>query len=251
MSWGSSSSTPRDMTPEAFKQLQPFVAGQVRNLSGGGPAYQGPFAAGMGGAERAAFRNVQNMAFNSPVSAATDAELAKTIGGGYLTPDSNPFMQGMMDAAVRPIMTQFREGEEMDRALFTRSGQKIQHSSPFSTARAKAVEGTASAIGDATSRVANQAYQQERQNQLHAMTTASARFQNSLQALQASALPRMIEEMGIERGMAEFNRRMEMIRDVLAIGAQVSQPVIANESEQSNFSIPIQLSALRRGTTGG
>lgn len=52
--------------------------------------------------------------------------------------------------------------------------------------------------------------------------------------LQAQALPRLIQEMGVERGMEAFNNQVNSLLSVLGISAGVTRPVIANESKSSS-----------------
>lgn len=75
-------------------------------------------------------------------------------------------------------------------------------------------------------------------------------FQNTLQNLQAQALPRMIEEFGIERGIEQFNNRMNSLMVLLQTAGGVSSPVIAQQSKSSSFQMsnPFAKSDLRLKT---
>lgn len=57
---------------------------------------------------------------------------------------------------------------------------------------------------------------------------------NMVSNLQAQALPRLIQEQGIERGMEMFNSQLNALLSTLGIAAGVTRPVIANKSEGSS-----------------
>ena len=51
--------------------------------------------------------------------------------------------------------------------------------------------------------------------------------------LEASALPRLIEQMGIEGGQAEFTRRMEAVQYVLGLASGATQPTVGQLTKSS------------------
>lgn len=57
--------------------------------------------------------------------------------------------------------------------------------------------------------------------------------QSMINNLQAQALPRLIQEYGIERGMDVFNNQMQSLLQVLGITANVTQPTVSSESKSS------------------
>lgn len=230
----SSSSTPIDLTAGPFKDLQQPFADQLKNFfQTGGPGFQGPFTAPIGQGEAAGIGQLADFAFGSPTARASDEQLASTIRGDFLDP-SNPALQGAIDAAVRPIMENFGTQEAMDRVLFSRAGQKIQESSPFSTARARATEATSRAVGDTSANLVNANFQAERDRQLRAIGDANNRVQAQTQAIQALALPRLVQDLGIQRGIEEFNRRMAAIQQALQISSGVTDETIGNVQESSS-----------------
>lgn len=58
--------------------------------------------------------------------------------------------------------------------------------------------------------------------------------------LQAQALPRLIQDMGVERGMEAFNNQVNSLLSGLGIAAGVTRPVIGNESKSSSGSVQLK-----------
>jgi len=249
-------SSQEDVTPGEFKNLRAPVAGGLSSIirSEGGPAFQGPFTADIGGAEQQALQNVQGFADPSLLQRQSDAFLQSQIEGRALTPESNPFLQQTIEAATRPLFRAFDDRELQERALFGRAGQKLQESSPFAQARSRATEGLLSAVGDVSGRIAGENFQrgldrqQQAVNQVQAQQTA--RFQQARGILESSALPRLIEQFGIDQGKREFDRRMAMMLAALQTGGQLGSPTLATSSVEVG-GIDKILAALGGGGGGG
>ncbi len=222
-----------DVTPGQFKALRDPVTGGVGSIIGseGGPAFQGPFTADIGQAEQQALQNVQGFAGNNLLQRQSDALLQSQLEGRGLTPESNSFLQQTIEAATRPLFRAFDERELQERGLFGRAGQKLQESSPFAQARSRATEGLLSAVGDVSGRIAGENFQRglDRQQQAvnQVQATQQARFQQARGVLEASALPRLIEQFGIDQGKREFDRRMQMFLQALQLGGQLGSPTLA------------------------
>lgn len=225
-----------DVTPGEFKGLRDPVAGGLKGIiqSKGGPAFRGPFTADIGAEEQAALQNVQGFGGNNLLQNQSDAFLQSQIEGRALTPESNPFLQQTIEAATRPLFRAFDDRELQERALFGRAGQKLQESSPFAQARSRATEGLLSAVGDVSGRIAGENFQRglDRQQQAvnQVQATQQARFQQARGVLEASALPRLIQQFGIDQGKAEFDRRMQMFLAALQTGGQLGSPTLATTS---------------------
>jgi hypothetical protein len=58
-----------------------------------------------------------------------------------------------------------------------------------------------------------------------------AQIDTMIKNLQAQALPRLIQEQGIDRGVDAFNQQMNSLLQVLGITANVTQPTVANSSK--------------------
>lgn len=181
----------------------------------------------------------------NPVFAAGQDQLASTIRGDFLRPESNPFLSAMIDTEQRRLGEAFRDVEAPAlQSRFTRAGQQIQPqgSSAFDTAAAIALRGLTSAQGDVATQLAGQNFQAERGRQLDAVQigsqVSSQEVERLTSILQSQALPRLIEQYGIDKGLEEFRRRMDMILAALGIGAQISSPTVANVGQSSGKTSP-------------
>lgn len=222
---------PRDVMPSAFQELQGDVSDAIAELiaSGGGPEWQGPLVAPISEAELDALRSIRGLsAGDSDTELLARGVLDDTLEGRYLSPDSNPFLRSAIEAAQRPVREAFDEQELLDRALFTRSGQRIQESSPYSRARSVATRGYLDNLADIATNIAYGNYERERSRQDNAVresrALAGAMFERNLQNLQAQALPRLIEDMGIQRGLEEFRRRVAVLMQAIGAGGTLSNP---------------------------
>lgn len=242
LGFGGSKSESVDKTPKEFMGLRSPVADSLKGLIGseGGPRFQGPLTAGIGAEEQAALEGVQGFSGNNQLQSQTDAFLSDQLQGRALTPESNPFLQQTIEAATRPLFRAFDDRELQERALFGRAGQKLQESSPFAQARSRATEGLLSAVGDVSGRIAGDNFQRglDRQQQAvnQVQATQQARFQQARGVLEASALPRLIEQFGIDQGKREFDRRMAMFAEALRLGGQLGSPTLGQESSSFDVS---------------
>lgn len=226
-------SGPVDMTPPEFAGLRPQLTFALNSmLSGKGPQYSGPMFSPMGGNEQSVLD--QLMASTGPQTG-RNALLDQTIAGGFLPgqPGGNPFLQAAIEAAQRPTL------EGLTRTLtrdlpgrFTQAGQFVQPqgSSAFDTAAATATTGAANAMSDIATNMSFGAHETERTRQQQAIPLQQQEVDTTIKNLQAQALPRMIQELGIERGLALFQQNTQQLLQVLGLMGQMSQPVIANTS---------------------
>lgn len=74
---------------------------------------------------------------------------------------------------------------------------------------------------------------------LAAPQATKAELDNMLANLQAQGLPRMVQDLGIERGIDQFNTQMNNLLQTLGISAGVTRPVIAQASsgKSSGFNL--------------
>lgn len=222
-----------DTTPSEFKALRGPVSSQLQSIinSGGGPQYEGPLFAPMTGNEEALLQQAFQQSSASPFMDAAGQHFQNVMGGQFLTPDSNPFLQDAIAAAQRPVLESFQD-TVMPRlaAQFTRAGQMVQPqaSSPFDTAAAISSRGLANALGDISTNMAFGNYQAERGRQESAAAMLpqieEAQLNRTIQGLQTQALPRMIQELGIERGMQEFQRRIDVLMTALGQAGSMALP---------------------------
>jgi hypothetical protein len=221
-----------DLTPKQYTKQRGFVAEQLRNRASGNVAgIEGPFVAGLSDQELNALGSFEANAFGpGGVGAAADQQLMDTLAG-----KENPFAAQAIDAAINPILRNAKLQELRDRAMFTGAGQKIQSSSAFTEDRTNAISETERNVGDVASQIAFQTYQQERQNQMQALQLANLRFAEQRQGIATLALPRLIEQLGIDKGNEELQRRFAVMEDALKNLAGLTTPTIGyNSSSQSS-----------------
>lgn len=242
-----SSSKSIDLTPKEYKKQRKLVSNELVGRIGGEVAgLEGPFVAGLTRSEQEALGQFQQNAFGEGgLGAAADQQLLDTLTG-----KTNPFVPQAIDAAITPILRNAQLQELRDRALFTGAGQKIQGSSSFTEDRARSIADTERNVGDVASQVAFQAYQQERQNQIQAVSLANARFAEQREGIATLALPRLIEQLGIDRGNEEMLRRFSVIENALAMLAQLTSPTVGTKSSASSSGGGAQISAISSGGAG-
>ena len=260
-------------------QFDPYVAqmgpgetyglGQVQNQAYGAPLDQ-PSTELLGNTIGGQYLGPQGVD-----QAIAGANLGETIGGKYLSPESNPYLQSTLDSALRrsneSLMDQFDQIRQADQGAFARAGHHLNASSPFASARAEAATGAQRALGNATSDITSQIlggnYQAERGRQLaaqgqyaglqgqqygqeramqmgatdQATQQAQARLMNAMRGMEAAGLPRMIKDVGIERGLQDFQRRMGAMQGALNLGGQLASPTLGSTSKSKGKSSGIQM----------
>jgi len=226
-----SSGTPSqvvDVTPDSWNALQPQVAGGISGLlsSGGGDAFTGPMTAGITSNEQMVLNNVMGVGAQPSATQGALGTLSGTATGS-MDPNTNPMLASLIQTAQRPIIEQFQEEVVPGlRSQFTQAGQQIQGegSSPFQMAGARAASGFASALGDTATQVTSGERDRQQQAAMAIPGLERQQVDTMLATLEAQALPRLIEQLGIDRGMEEFRRREQQLLQALSLGAGVSAP---------------------------
>lgn len=241
-----SSSKPVDVTPPEISGLRSPFADALKALmgtsTGGGlsgiPSPEGPLVAPITQGEQDA---LSSLSVNDPLSQARKSYLTDTIGGKFLPgqPGSNPFLQASIEAASRPILQGLTD--LLTRELpgrFTQAGQFVnpQGSSPFDFAAARATGDTAAALGKIGTDMAFQGYETERGRQQEAVQIGQQEVQTMLTNLQAQALPRLIQDQGIERGQKIFQERLNALLQALGVITQAPLQTIGNEQKSKSTS---------------
>lgn len=233
-----STSKPKDMTPDEYVGLRdPFAQSLLSMLtSSGGPSYTGPLNANITGNEQDLLRQLMGM---TGAGTQRSGVIGNTLSGAYLPggAQANPFLEAAIQAAQRPTLQGLEE--TLSRTLpgrFTQAGHftQPQGSSAFDRAAAIATRGAADAMGDIATKMSFGAYESERGRQQEAISLDRAEVDTTISNLQAQALPRLIEELGIERGLQEFQRRTATLLDVLKTIAGVTTPTVANEQKSTS-----------------
>lgn len=244
-----STSTPVDMQAPEFTDLRsPFAASLGNLMTNGPPQYGGPLSAPMTGAEGTTLNNLAGQI--DPNNQRQQYE-SDVMGGKYL--NSNPNLDAAIRAAQRPTL----EGlaTTVGRTLpgrFTQAGQFTQAnnaiddngnaipggggggSSAFDRAAAVATRGAANAVGDIATNMSFGNYANERNTQNQIAGLNQQEVQTTIAGLQAQALPRLIQEQGIQRGIQLFQTNIQAILDTLRTIAGVTAPVVANKSQSTS-----------------
>ena len=66
--------------------------------------------------------------------------------------------------------------------------------------------------------------QQQQQAVSQATTVSREELDQTVQSLQAVALPRLIDQLGLDAGLAEFSRRIDVLLEALGLGVQAGTP---------------------------
>jgi hypothetical protein len=257
------SSKPVDLTPPEFQALrQPFadlykglVSGGESNPLGGIPS-PGPGQGGtapLGSAEQDLLTQLQQYGAPGGTGAATDTYINDVISGKYLNPNTNPFLDAYIQAAQR--QTQQALEQTLGRTLpgqFTAAGQKIQpgSSSAFDRAAALAYGQGANALADIATNIGYNAYTGERTNQQQAVQLGQQQVQTVISNLQAQALPRLIQQYGLDQGLQEFNTRLQTLLQVLGVGAGVGTATPAQTSQGTSNASAYNMTGIYPTTAG-
>lgn len=220
------SSKPTDITPPELAGLRSPFASAISSLfnMNNVPTYNPSATNGTGAVPTAPIGANESSLLNTIMGQVNDparADLLQKTLSGYFLPGqqgSNPFLQASIEAAQRPTL----EGltETLGRTLpgrFTQGGQftQPQGSSAFDRAAAIATRGAAQSLGDIATNISSGAYTSERANQQDALKLNAQDVQTSISALQAQALPRLIQQYGIDQGMEQFKTRMQAVLQAL------------------------------------
>lgn len=247
----SSSTSVRDRQAEEFTALRGPLAdllsgsmGDITSLLSGDLSFGdsgfdvNQYRAGLGGAELDAFNALQAGAAGSPNDALRSDLIGQTLQGDFLSPENNPGLQDLIRYTNQSINDTFNAEDLEQRSMFARAGQVLPESSPFATAQANLAGKRLDAIGKNVAQLTSGAYEAERGRQVQAVDQARSdaefEFNRQLEYLQATALPRLIDEVGFERGFEEFNNRVAVLAQALGLLGQVTAPALATTGETSS-----------------
>ena len=269
MSGSQATNTPVSMTPPAYAALQSPIAGQLLSLFGGGPVYGGVNSAGlpMSSAPQATTPNTFSAAMSPQEStllstimgnggqvnpALTSAQnfVTNATSPGFLSPATNPALAAAISGAVNPMVSAFQNVTMPNLASqFVANGQVLngpaqvgnnpasgQGSSAFDKAAAIAGTGLTQGIGQVTGQLESQAMAEQPQAAAQAPGVSSAELNNLMSTLQAEALPRLIQQYGMDQGLQQFNNRVNVMLQALGVGANISGPDVAQQAQSSSQS---------------
>lgn len=244
-------STPINFTDAALQGLNPILAaalkttlgsfsGQQHNAGNPGTATPTPQAPVTG--------QEQNLldTLGTQVGGGTQRAgyISDVLGGKYLpgADGSNPFLSAAITAASRPALDALTQTLTRDLpGRFTANGQMIQSntndqggSSAFDRAAALATQSTSNMLTDIAAKIGSDAYTSERSNMNTAAALDQQEVTSTINALSASALPRLIQQNGLDQGLALFQQQTQNLLDLLKTIGAVGAPTIANQSQSTS-----------------
>ena len=238
---------PVDVTPPEIEQLRGDFVNTLSSLfGGGGNALAGVPTSGLTGtAGTAQITSPEQQLLDLITNDATgggggrDQLLGNTLAGNFLPGQNqaNPFLNAAIEAAQRPTAQAFEE--VLGRSLpgkFAVAGQQTKQkegSSAFDRAAAIQSRGLADALGDIATNISFGSFQQERNLQQAAIGISQEEAELGIEQLQASALPRLIEQFGLDKGTAEFNTRLDAILKALSIATGTPLQTVAAQSQST------------------
>lgn len=246
-----STSTPVNMTDPALQGLAPDLAASLRQLltgfSGQATNAGNPGTAGATPQAQVTGQE-QNMldALGGQVGPGTQRAgyISDVLGGKYLPgqANSNPFLQSAIQAAQRTTLEGLTDTLSRDLpGRFTANGQLIQAntggqggSSAFDRAAAIATRGAANAVGDIATNMSNTQFQNERQQQTAVAGLDQQEVDSTIKALSASALPRLIQQNGLDQGLALFQQQTDNLLNLLKTIGAVQAPTVAQQSQSTS-----------------
>jgi hypothetical protein len=167
--------TKTQTTTEPWSGVKPYLTSGYKDAQAlykqGAPAYYpGQATAPMSSYSKQALdATAQRAAYGSDVTRAAQSQLTNTINGDYL--NSNPYLQGAIDAAVRPVTEAFTgsvmPGIDSNFSTAGRYGSGMQQG-----AYNDANQTLARQVGDIGTNMSYQNYGDERQRQMQAMLFA-------------------------------------------------------------------------------
>lgn len=220
-----SSSTPSNQNPFTAA-LTPTVLNAATTPA---PQYTGPLSAPASSQETALLGQLPA----SGSGTATTNYLNNVLSGSYMPggANGNPFINQSIAAVNQPILNNLQN--TLTTSLpgqFTAAGQMTgpQGSSAFDRAAALQTTQAAQAMTAADTNIENNAYNTGVQQETAAVPLAQQEVQTTIASLQAAALPRLIQQLGIQNGLSAFQSNASTLMQFLSTIGSIAQPIIAN-----------------------
>ncbi len=226
-----------DTTPSEFQALRAPTSNSLQNIIGSiqgsgrfdpNQADLSRLSAPLSGTEQGLVDRIGGLA-GGPTALQDQGRglLSQTLSGQFTDPASNPFLQSTLDTATRRINEQNQTNNSALIGQFKRAGATLRSdpnrvgSSAFLNQARLGERDRLNAIGDVTGNILSQNFQQERNRQQQGIQQAeqisTQDIGNAIEGLKATALPRLIEDLGIQRGIAEFNERISRLLQTLQL----------------------------------
>jgi hypothetical protein len=121
------------------------------------------------GANNQGAQMIQNWATTTnPTYEAGNTMLQNTLSGQYLSPDSNPWLQQTYDTAANNVMKNYKEmGNDIDTSMALNG---LGYSTVRADQRQKLAESTGNQLSGMAANIYGYAYQNERNNQMNALS---------------------------------------------------------------------------------
>lgn len=268
-SQGQFTSTPGNFQNSAFTNLAPQVASGLSNLFSLGNT-PGINATGANATGQGDFNFSNNNSLVAPITGQQSALvgqagaqatpttqqgqannfLSTVLNPAWLNTASNPLVQNLVSSSVAPLLSAWNQQVMPNlTSQATQAGQQA-NSTPSATTpggssafgRNVALAGTnlGQQVAQTAAGIELPAFENAVQQAQSAATQANAfptmQLNNTINALQASALPQLTQQYGINQALQLFQTRIQQIMTALGMGAQAAQPVVANTSQGTNSS---------------
>jgi hypothetical protein len=251
----SSSSESRDRTPAEFQALRGPVAdlfrssfGDISSFLGGDLGFGGVsgsdldlYRAPITGGEREQLGRLTGLSGGSRNEGLSEDLLGSTLRGDFLRPGSNPALGDVLRYTMQAINDAYNSQGLESSALFSRAGHRLDESSPFAQAQADLSKSRLDAIGRSTSEILFSGYEAERSRQLQAVeqqrANAAFEFDRQTKVFEASALPRLIDELGYERAFTEFSARLNALSQALGLATTSALPTPVSVGKSKSLAV--------------
>ena len=238
----------------AFPALQQYFSGQD-GFEGPSSSELDDLRAPMTQGEEDVLAKLHTMLAGDPNQILADDVIARTLGGEYLSPKDNPGFADLLRFTNQTIGEEFDREDLEQRGLFARAGQVMPESSPFAKASADLSKARMDAIGKNTAAMTYQNYEAERGRMTEAIeqrrANAEFEFRRQYEGLQANALPRLIDELGFERGFEQYQMRINALMQALGITGGVTAPALGQFGSSAGMGMNFGVSLLGGGGGGG
>lgn len=215
----------------------------------------GIYSAPMSSNENSLLGSIMNLNGGATALAPAQSYLSSVLSPNYLqNAMQNPGLQTAISQATAPLVSNYQNVTLPNLAgQFAANGQVLNGpgqvgpgatangagSSAFDKAASIAQTGLLQSMGATAAPIAsnflNSAMNQQSAGATQAENLSSTQVNNLISTLQAEALPRLIQQYGMDQGLQQFNNRVNVMLQALGLGVQTSQPDVA-ESGQSNSS---------------
>lgn len=199
-------------TPDLPPYVQQYMQSATQFLTGQlgqpGPAYIGPFVAGLTPQEQMSLAGFTGLAYPSFATGATGiSQIGATASGAYL-PWNNPYIQWVASAMTDLARQQLQQQLSDVRQRYAQLGQGL--STPLVNEEIARGLQTWSQLAQGVGQLLSGAYEAERQRQMQAALASPEIGMTAMQQLMAAGqVPRLIEQQLYDAWYREFIRQLD------------------------------------------